>query len=57
MNDRANESIERRIYGKETALTKVLTRWRSSKGKGNRSRATGDRDNWWLFEVSFIQEF
>lgn len=57
MNDRANESIARRIHGKETALTKVLTRWRSSKGKGNRSRATGDRDNWWLFEVSFIQEF
>lgn len=33
MNDRTNESIARRIYGKETALTKALTRWRSSKGK------------------------
>lgn len=55
MNDRANESIARRVYGKQTALTNALTRWRFSKGKGNRSQATEDRDNWWLFEVSFIR--
>lgn len=52
MNDRANESIARRVYGKQTVLTNALTRWRFSKGKGNRSQPTEDRDNWWLFRLS-----